>query len=387
MSKIESGQISQIQRPFDLHAVIKSVLAPFEYEANMKNLQLFRQFDPDCPYHLVGDEPHLRQVLVNLFSNAVKFTQQGEIHIRISADQVHPARIALRIEVSDTGIGISEEAQRYIFEPFRQEDEDITRRFGGSGLGMNIAKQLTEHMGSKLSVASVQGQGSTFTLRLPFERQDNPPRYETLHFPDGILIVSQDNHLTDQLKSWLKKWGVNCSMQAEISSPVSTSSVIIDSRSPPHPEVILDSQSGHTTLEVILLGSEPSPDFEILSAQCAGVLPIPFDPEQLHTLLHSLQPITSDLTGGVMEATRTQLSNRKALRILVVDDNKINQLVTGNTLERAGHQVTVVDDGKSAIDTLQSDRFDLAIVDMMMPGLSGLDVIKFFRETSESSIS
>ncbi len=380
MSKIASGRISRIQRPFDLHAVVKSVLEPFEYEAGIKNLRMHRHFDSDCPYHLIGDEPHLRQVLVNLISNAVKFTQQGEIHIRISADQVRPSKIALRIEVSDTGIGISEEAQHFIFEPFRQEDEDITRRFGGSGLGMNIAKQLTEHMGGKLSVTSIQGQGSTFTLRLPFERQNNPTRCESLHFPDGILIVSHDDHLIDQLRQWLEQWGVRCSVQPELSSSTSSSTILLDSRSPPRSERLFNERSTDTEQDRILVAHDISPSFDIMSAKYASVLPLPVDPDQLHTLLHSLQPDTPTHARGDMESSQGQPSRTSTLRVLVADDNKINQLVTGNTLERAGHQVFVVDDGESAIDVLQTDRFDLAIVDMMMPGKSGLDVIKFFRD-------
>jgi two-component system sensor histidine kinase RpfC len=384
ISKIEAGRITGTQVSFDLHSLINGVVGLFDYEASNKNLLLQRHIDPACPYLLVGDELHLRQVLMNMLSNAVKFTERGRIQVRASADRVEPNQVLLRIEVSDTGIGISEEAQAYIFEPFRQEDERITRRFGGSGLGMSIAKQLTDFMGGELRVTSQVGRGSTFTLLLACARQEVSTTPTPLHFPTGVRVVTRDRYLIRQLNDWLNEWGVGCMVDLGVTTSMTEAVVIFDARLLAHPELLFKDYPGLAPRDILLLSEEVPMSFDVTASGYAGVLPLPLDREHLYTQLHSFQSITFDNGVPLPGGERSSTLPLKAGHILVAEDNKINQLVTRGTLEQVGHHVTVVDDGKAALNALQTGHFDLAIVDMMMPVYGGLDVIRLYRDRKGS---
>ncbi|MCU7904544.1 MAG: response regulator [Candidatus Thiodiazotropha sp. (ex Epidulcina cf. delphinae)] len=379
ISKIEAGRITLACAPFDLHALINGVVSLFDCSAGNKQLVLQRRIDPACPYWLVGDEFHLRQVLVNLVGNAVKFTERGRVEVRVSADRVEPDRARLRLEVSDTGIGISEEAQAYIFEPFRQEDERITRRFGGTGLGMSIAKQLTELMGGELSVSSVVGQGSRFALVLDCARTEAPAQHPPLHFPTGARVISRDSHLIGRLRDRLGEWGVSCMMDLDVTGSMAEAVALLDGRALPHPATLLEDYPGLAAKDLVLLIDESTPAFDPQSAGYAGVLRLPHDQEQLYTVMHSLQAATFDNGASLPGEDQSWTQPLKTGHILVAEDNLTNQQVTRSFLEQVGHAVTVVDDGEAAIDVLKAQRFDLAIVDMMMPGHGGLDVIKLYR--------
>jgi two-component system sensor histidine kinase RpfC len=378
ISKIEAGRVTLVNERFDLHALINGVVALFDYAASNKQLSLKRRIDPDCPFWLIGDELHLRQVLVNLVGNAVKFTQQGSVTISVIAEKVELSSVQLRIEVIDTGIGISEEALTLIFEPFRQEDERITRSFGGTGLGMSIAKQLTSLMGGTLGVSSVMGQGSTFTLSLTCELAETPSEHPALHFPEGVRVISRDSQLISRLRRWLDSWDVVCTVDLGVSPAMPEAVVLLDERSLPQAESLLKDFPGLVERDIILL-LETTPDFNTQAAGYTETLYLPLDPERLYTVLHSLQSATFDSVTEAPAQDTAVTQSFKTGRILVADDNRINQEVTRTFLENAGHVVTVVDDGDLALDALETQHFDLCIMDMMMPRQGGLDVIKLYR--------
>jgi two-component system sensor histidine kinase RpfC len=379
ISKIEAGRVTQTRVPFDLHSLINGAVGLFDYEASNKNLLLRRHIDPTCPYLLVGDDLHFRQILMNLLSNAVKFTEQGQIQVRVSADREESDRVLLRIEVSDTGIGISEEAQAYIFEPFRQGDEGITRRFGGTGLGMSIAKQLTDLMGGELHVTSTVGQGSTFTLLLTCERQGGTAALTPLYLPTGVRVITRDSQLISRLSGWLDEWGVGCKVDLGGATSMTETVVIIDARLLDDPEFLLKDYTDQVACDILLVSEEVPPSFDIRASIYAGVLPLPLKREHLYTMLHSFQSTTLDNRGPLTGKRQSTVLPLKTGHILVAEDNKINQLVTRSTLEQVGHRVTVVGDGKAALKALQTERFDLAIVDMMMPMHGGLDIVRLYR--------
>ncbi len=380
ISKIEAGRISLQTAPFDLHALINGVMGMFDYAASVKGLWLRRRIDPDCPYRLLGDELHIRQILVNLVSNAVKFTEQGQVEMRVLAERVEADRVVLKVEVSDTGIGISDPAQAYIFEPFRQEDERLTRRYEGTGLGMSIAKQLAELMGGKLRVTSTLGKGTTFTLILPCERQETHTGFTPLQISTGVRIISRDRQLIGCLRDWLDVWGLSWMADLGVTSSIAEAVVLVDARVLSHPEFILRDYPGLAARDLVLLTELPGLDFDIAAAGYTASLPLPLERERLHTLLHSFQATTFDSGNTSTGSEQPQLLMLNSGHILVAEDNRINQQVTSGVLQQAGHRVTVVDDGEAAIDALRVERFDLAIVDMMMPGLGGLDVIRHYRK-------
>jgi two-component system sensor histidine kinase RpfC len=379
ISKIEAGRITLTKAPFDLHALINGVVGLFDYAANNKQLLLQRTIDPDCPYRLIGDELHLRQVLVNLVSNAVKFTEYGRVELNVSVETRVVDRIRLRIQVIDTGIGISETAQSYIFEPFRQEDEGITRRFGGTGLGMSIAKQLTDLMGGDLSVTSRLGQGSCFTLMLYCQTQTLDEEYSALDIPNGIRVISHDSTMIGKLRNWFNEWGVNCAVDLGVTDQAQESVMLLDAEALPHPSTLMEEYPGLVGRDLLLLIDKTKLNFDYKAAGYRAVIDLSLDKEQVYRVLHSFQTATFDRCETPAENVPVRVKPIKTCHILVAEDNLTNQLVTRSFLEQDGHQVTVVDDGTAALDILEEQEFDLAIVDMMMPGHGGLEIIKLYR--------
>jgi two-component system sensor histidine kinase RpfC len=378
ISKIEADQATLSHDTFDLHALINGVIGLFEYSANEKKLHLQRRIDPSCPYLLMGDDLRLRQVLVNLVGNAIKFTQKGKVELRVQADEQDEQQVVLRIQVTDTGIGISKEAQTRIFEPFRQEDERVTRRFGGTGLGMSIAKQLTELMGGQIEVSSVVGLGTTFTLRLPLERARQAPTKSPLRIPDGVRIVSRNQPVFIRLREFCARWGVACTVDLGISPSIPESVILIDAQLLDNAASFPLDQPQLASRDLVLLAEE-APAFDIWETGYSGVLTLPVDQERFYALLHGLQAANFDINEVEAEENDRPPQAIKPARILVADDNRINQEVTRSYLEQVGHKVTVVDDGQRALDALEKEPFDLAVVDMMMPGMGGLDVIRLYR--------
>lgn len=383
ISKIEAGRITLANAPFDLHALINGVVGLFEYAASSKQLLLQRKIDPDCPYLLIGDELHLRQVLVNMVSNAVKFTEQGRVEIKVSAEKVEENRVRLRIDVIDTGVGISETAQAYIFEPFRQEDEGITRRFGGTGLGMSIAKQLTELMGGELAVSSEVGEGSCFSLVLNCQRQETVEKGSFLNIPSGIRVISHDALMIGLLRDWFSDWGVDCAVDLGVTESIDESVILLDARALPHPSTLLEEYPGLAARDLVLLSDRSKLNFDPGNVGYLASLSLPIEQAQLYRTLHGFQTATFDKPVEQQEQKPTiPAKPLKKGQILVAEDNLTNQLVTRSFLEQDGHMVTVVDDGIAALDILEIHDFDLAIVDMMMPGHGGLDIIKLYRHMS-----
>ncbi|MCG7984226.1 MAG: ATP-binding protein [Candidatus Thiodiazotropha lotti] len=383
ISKIEAGHITLTKAPFDLHALINGVVGLFVYEANRKQLFLKRRIDPDCPYQLIGDELHLRQVLVNLLSNGMKFTEQGGVELNVSAVTVEEDRTCLSVEVIDSGIGISDSAQNYIFEPFRQEDDGITRRYGGTGLGMSIAKHLTDLMGGELSVSSRVGQGSCFTLQLECQLEQSDTTYATLDIPSGIRLISHDSTMISQLRSWFSEWGISCTVDLGVSDQIIESVLLLDARALPHPPTLLDEYPGLSARDLVLLADHPNLKFDYKAAGYGVVLNLSLEKRQLYNTLHSFQSATFNKCEQADKSTPVRAKPHTTGHILVAEDNVTNQLVTKSFLEQDGHSVTVVDDGEAALDILETQQFDLVIVDMMMPGHGGLEVINSYRHSTD----
>jgi two-component system sensor histidine kinase RpfC len=384
ISKIEEGRIRIERAPFDLHALVNALVGMFNHAAIGKGLTLRKRIDPSCPYRLIGDELHLRQVLMNLLSNAVKFTEQGLVEISVQADSVEQDRVLLKLEVADTGIGISNAAQHYIFEPFRQEDDRLTRCYEGAGLGMSIAKQLTDLMGGELRVRSEKGRGSTFILTLPCDLQMNADKQPSLDLPARVRIISSDSELIRQFGEWMHGWGVTWTGDQAIGTALVEEIVLFDARVLAHPELICKDYPGLAAREFVLLkdAAQSAADRRVLDY--TAELQLPPDREHLFTLLHSFQTASFDTRHPLSEVKTSPRSPVKQGVILVAEDNRINQQVTSSVLAQDGHHVRVVDDGETALDALLVDSYDLAIVDMMMPGLGGLDVIKRYRELNQA---
>lgn len=390
-SKIEAGKVQVENTDFDLHGLINEVATMFSARAWEKGLRLLVHIDPHVPYLLNGDEHHIRQVLVNLVSNAVKFTERGWIDLHVICVQEDNENAIIAIEVTDTGIGMSDEAQHRIFESFTQADGSTTRKFGGTGLGTTISKQLVELMNGSISVESTSGSGSTFRVSLPLRKQR-----ALAGIPDGgalsgrILIVSRDPDLLHQLDEWITSWGLEYLVEQDLSQAAlkhlkvfhqNLRAILVDEYSLADPNSLpthipSDRELGKSLGLILLRRQSSPPNHALLQVGYSSLLRLPLQKPLLFNALHAIgDPGYDDDTVNLAE----RRESKRRLRVLVVDDNRINQEVLKLTLDKAGHAVTVADDGEDALDILETENFDLVLLDMQLPGRSGPDVIRMHR--------
>ena len=402
MAKIEAGKFELVKEPFDLHQLLQSLIAMFEAHAIEKGIAVNLHIDPEVPFALTGDPKHLKQILLNIIGNAVKFTEHGSVNVNVSMSE-HSTDTLLIFKVTDTGIGMSEEAQNKIFEYFTQADAGITRRFGGTGLGTTIAKNLTEMMGGSISLSSIEGTGSTFTIEIPFERQAEKHTTRDLAIVN-ILVLGKD-HPDNAMETMLKRWGAHYSV---INDERFLLSNLVDAWSTGQPyDVVLVNHNAlqcapeliaHAihdkhilkNIDIILIESEKSQsaDSSMLAAGFSSVLHLPVQESLLFNALHASSVVhhSADVI-SINGALKRKMAQKK-LNILLAEDNPVNQEVVFEILKRAGHKVEVANDGEEALDALAGDQeYDLILLDMNMPKVSGLDVLKRFRfmDTSAST--
>ncbi len=401
ISRIESGRINSTPENFDLHQLVNATAAMISPQAKNKGLVLAAHIAPQTPYNLHGDARHLRQILINLIGNAIKFTEYGRVDVYIRpVGQTQPPR--LRFEIVDTGIGIAEDVQAHIFESFTQADPTITRRFGGSGLGTTIAKQLVEALEGQIGVHSREGEGTTLWFELPFTAQSLQPALmaQNLEAPLRVAILASSEQTT-RIQTMIRGWGGETlaventtRLAAELSTgyPMEkTLSAVVVERSalPGDPAAFLSllrDDPNLASLPVILIESDASMstarDAQWLLDGFASVLRTPVNTTLLFNAIHAV--LSHEMPSNVVSlANHFQLQTGQAsrLRILVAEDNPVNQRVICGLLEHAGHQVFLAHDGEEALAMLESgDRdYNLAIIDMHMPLLSGPEVVKSWR--------
>lgn len=404
ISKIEAGKLVIEKVDFDLHALVKSTASMLLPQARAKGLTLMTHFPLNIPFLLKGDALHLRQVILNLLSNAIKFTPAGEVCLRTILVKETETGITLRIEVADTGIGIAPEAQARLFHRFTQADESITRRFGGTGLGTTIAKELVELMGGQIGVTSQPDVGSTFWFTIDLEKQAVQPFKEAdkgVLSESRILLVAPGPATRESLREDLAAWGIGSvesvytaaqafawlMSAAEKGEPYHVAIVAGDNLEidPAEFSKILKSERRIQNVALILIvRQEAEPDQAVAAKQgFAAALRIPIDKSLLFNALHFIRPEDHAGQGIVNLAQRYQqkLGESRSLNILVAEDNLTNQKVIAKILERAGHVVTLVENGEQALDAIEKRAFDLALLDLNMPVMGGLEAARLLRFT------
>jgi two-component system, sensor histidine kinase RpfC len=394
LAKIEAGKASVHPVDLDLHGLVAGISTIMEPQARARGLWFTTHFAVDTPYRLRGDAQYLRQILLNFCSNALKFTPEGGIVIRVSRIGNGPNGDAvLRFEVRDTGIGIAEESRARIFESFTQADEGATRKAGGTGLGLTISQHLVNLMGGRIGVDSEAGQGSCFWFELPVALLDG---VEIEKFAEGsgrAVVVSGRDAAGEALRRRLEQWGVPAVEVRTVRAAIRAVSavapdfngrtvVIADEQG-----LDLDPQSlavelrkceaGAGVRAILLTGSEPTGAARnVLERSYVSLLPTAAGDPTLNAAIHAALASERQVE---REAEKRQARSYRRLRILVAEDNPVNRRVTGKILERAGHHVHIVGNGEEALEALDAERFDAVLMDMHMPVMSGIEATKLYR--------
>jgi signal transduction histidine kinase/DNA-binding response OmpR family regulator len=386
LAKIESGHLLLEEIPFDLVSCVEEAMAIVAPAAEDKGLPLAVQFGPEVPVAVAGDPVRLRQVLVNLLANAVKFTGTGHVTVSVSADPVEPGseRGRVTLAVRDTGVGIDAAAAERLFAPFTQADSSTTREFGGTGLGLSICRQLVGLMGGTVSVESTLGVGSTFTCAVVL-RRTAPTRLDTEGGPAlagaRVLVAHEQPTIAEGIAGHLRSWGAEVVQVADV------------------PAAVAHAAAWHGA-QFAVVGSTGRPgDMNAAAAGLASALGVQRLPVIAVTGLRGRRLAGDDSGRGVIsvatpvrraqlaEAVRRALGQTPAprqrpvpeppghaatLRVLVAEDNAANQRVATLMLDRLGHQVDVVSDGEQAVSAIVEKEYDLVLMDLHMPLLDGL---------------
>jgi two-component system sensor histidine kinase RpfC len=396
-SKIEAGKLTIARERFDLYALVNGVMQMLRPQAEAKELSFVSMVMPDVPSVARGDEAHLRQVLINLLANAVKFTERGGVTLHVSRVDGGPDTVTLKFSIRDTGIGIAPHDQRRIFESFTQADQTQTRRFSGTGLGTTIAKQLVELMDGRMGLESAVGLGSTFWFELPLaldadERRDQEP-LERIEMP--ILAIGFPAEPFAQIESMVRGWGGTCvravgpddavahvhAAERDGQSPGCALLYAGDASAAERDVTRLRRQLGAKHLPVALCAPASSDIHRtpIVQGGYSAVLSLPATKRMLFNTLYAFTA-TEQADGVVFisDYLKRREGGRR-LKVLVADDNAVNRTVLAKILERANHELTLVESGEEALDAVQHDRFDIAILDRNMPGLSGVEAVRALR--------
>lgn len=412
-SKLEAGEMSIEEIGFDLDSCLESVIDVLATQAEAKNLELAVLAEDNVPRQLKGDPGRLRQILLNLTGNALKFTNSGEVVVKASLVDTATALspLTIRFEVTDTGIGISSSDQNKLFQSFSQVDASMTRQYGGTGLGLVICKQLVELMGGEIGVESVVGVGSTFWFTVAFQ----PPTQlvsldarrlatASLAVPVALsqlklLIVSDHEHTYQAVRSLTSSWG----MVADVATNSTAALDALLSAAPekPYDVVIIDWQTNNSgepiipmiranaslasTKLIILTTQQQGAVAEWTSFAVSGCLIKPIRASRLFDSLASA--CGKDDYGTSLTATEGQIkpNPNSSLKILLVEDHPVNQMVILNQLEILGYQADWVENGQEAIAKLQTQNYDIVLMDCQMPVLDGYEATQALRRSEGTS--
>jgi two-component system sensor histidine kinase RpfC len=390
LRKIEAGKILIERAPMDLHVLMNHLVALFEPEAKRAHLRFTKSVSLDTPYLLVGDDARIQQVLINLTANALKFTRQGFVRVSVAAMEHADHAVTLRFEVRDTGIGIAPQHAERIFERFTQANPTIHRQYGGSGLGTTICKHLVELMGGEIGFDSEAGKGSLFWFTVPLSRQPAEAYEEGAGISirgAGLIVVSSRPGMLEWTKEAAGDRQMECSTVTTVDEAIAR--VPEDARSD-WCALLIDGEdmnldwrgvpdamrAAGRQLPCILIHPE-FPESDAFDAGYIGVLRSR-DPRLLSRAMRTVVAGASS-PRPLAETSGPAPVTRPGLHLLVAEDNQISQQIIAMMLQGGGHHVTLASDGESALDKYEQIRFDLIILDMNMPGRTGLEVAKAIR--------
>jgi two-component system sensor histidine kinase RpfC len=415
LSRIDAERMPIAEADFDLAAVLGEVRTVFVAQMREKGLGLHLHLTHRVPLLLRGDAGRLHEILENLVGNALKFTERGSVTIAVDAIRVAATQAILRFEVTDTGIGIAPEAQGRVFETFTQADETILNRYGGTGLGLAITRRLVRLMGGEIGVRSALGEGSTFWLELPFAVQSDGPALAESDKPLRAFVLAgemaalapllgrlrQGGLLIERIDAWpagalpaLEPASAASASAAEVAgyprfdAPTQAMTgnrrcviAIAHAERAAEPGVTFDALWDAGRLMFIAVSGAPPAGLPPLTWQRAFVSELPATPTdaELAASLHLVRTLRPRLAAPAEPACRL---GRASLHVLIADDHAVNRRVLLKILGTAGHTVRAVQDGEQALDALAEQAFDVALFDVNMPGVDGIEATKIYRMAS-----
>jgi signal transduction histidine kinase/CheY-like chemotaxis protein/HPt (histidine-containing phosphotransfer) domain-containing protein len=405
-SKIEAGKLELDNTDFNLHEVIEGVPQIMGERAQKKGIELLCRVDAAVPRMAGGDPVRLRQVILNLVSNAVKFTDKGEVVVDAGVEKQTDEYTEVRISVRDSGIGIPPDRLNRLFKSFSQVDASTTRKFGGTGLGLAISQRIVELMGGRIGVMSEDGKGSTFwfTARVARRSQAQALRKESAADPRGLRILAVDDNQTNReiLQSQLHSWSLRADIAVDAEQALGMLRTASE-KGDPYRFAILDMHMPHTdgmqlaalikadptTRDVILISLSSISDQirkeKMSETGFTACLTKPVLPSQLYdTIVTSLAAKDSDYQHA-SEAGALNSDRLDGVRVLLAEDNEVNRLVATELLELVGCRVTVAVDGQAAMDKAFDGKYDVILMDCQMPVLDGFEATRRIRETEARS--
>jgi PAS domain S-box-containing protein len=397
-SKIEAKRLDLERTAFDAREVIGDAVKLLAFRAAEKGLELACHIAEAVPEVLLGDQGRLRQVLLNIIGNAIKFTARGEVVLRVTVEAVAPRLVTLHFAVSDTGIGIPPEQQSRIFDAFTQADSSTTRRYGGTGLGLAIAQRLVQLMNGRVWVESVVGRGSTFHFTADFETRRAAVASTKPKALEGLRVLVVDDNATNRriLDEMLASWRMTPTTVADANSALA---VLRHSSGGPgaFDVVISDCQmpgiDGFTfaqrvkrdrqlaTTPIVMLTSIGDPR-DVTRCRRIGVEAYLSKPVKHSDLLDALVTLFGVSTRRAVKIGGVRAKSRP-LRVLVAEDNVVNRTLVTRLLQKRGHRITAVEDGRAALEALtgpKANRFDVVLMDVQMPEMNGLEATAAVRQ-------
>jgi len=400
-SRIESSRILPEKVPFNLSVAVGDTVKRLAVSARAKGLALVCELDTTMPHAVLGDPGRLTQVLNNLIGNAIKFTHEGEVVLRLASVSGNDRRHEVQFTVQDTGIGIPSAKLNSIFEPFAQEDGSITRRYGGVGLGLTISARLVEAMGGQIMVASEVGKGSQFNFSVLLERDRrgaaSPADPAALR---GLRVLVVAAHTASRRAILRVLMGLGVLVQEAASADEALTLLRTDPQESPALDLILMDavgiaqtmqglpQSAGVPMVLLTSGVAVGRAGEAAQDGFAAHLSQPFIPDDLvQVMLRVVSPAAPGVSPGAVGAGPVDLSPapQLGLDVLLVEDQVVNQKLTITLLRRWGHKVTLAMDGQQALTLLSRRRYDLVLMDVMVPVVDGLEVTRRFRAAEQGA--
>ena len=401
-SKIEAGKLSLDSAPFRLSECLEGTLSTLALRAHNTGLELACQIDAAVPDTLLGDQGRLRQILVNLIGNAIKFTTRGEVVVDVRSGPVTDGQVAIEFAVRDTGIGIAPEQHKRVFDAFSQADGSTTRLYGGTGLGLTISSQLAGMMGGRIEVESEQGKGSTFRFSARFALTDEIP---ALPLPqvelDGLRVLVVDDNATNRriLRSILGTWH----MEPHSADGGATALTILENaarQGEKFPLVLVDAHmpdmdgfslahrirsNPAIAAPVVMLLTSGSHQDDVARCREVGAAAYATKPLRHSELLDAVMTSLGRAVRSREVTVESAPVERRHLRILLAEDNPVNQKLAIGILSKYGHSVELAENGRQAVDAAGRESFDLVLMDVHMPEMGGFEATGLIRERERAT--